>query len=106
MSISAERVKAVIELRGEIVNFTTYGGGAAASIWAAVAPCGSGDLRTYLDDVELMSVTHPAIKLTLSGDSLIAVSDQFSRDSRAYTVLKVFLHRVGVDVIGITAVAA
>lgn len=55
----------------------------------------SGTLRAYLDDVEMMGVTHPALLLITGPDVPIAVSDTITRDSRTYTVLKTALHRIG-----------
>lgn len=58
-------------------------------------PVDSGTLRVYLDDVELMGVTHPALLLVTGPDVPIGTSDTITRDSRTYTVLKTAIHRIG-----------
>lgn len=58
-------------------------------------PLDSGTLRTYLDDVEVMGVTHPALLLITGPDLPIGPGDTITRDSRTYTVLKTALHRIG-----------
>lgn len=55
----------------------------------------SGTLRTYLDDVEMMGVVHPALLLVTEPSVPIAASDTITRDGRIYTVLKTALHRIG-----------
>jgi len=55
----------------------------------------SGTLRTYLDDVEMMGVTHPALLIVTGPDVPIDIGDTITRDSRVYTVLKTALHRIG-----------
>ena len=55
----------------------------------------SGTLRTYLDDVEMMGVTHPALLLVTEPDVPIGVGNTITRDSRVYTVLKTALRRIG-----------
>lgn len=58
-------------------------------------PVDSGTLRVYLDDVELMGVTHPALLLVTGPDVPIAVNDTITRDNRVYTVLKTAIQRIG-----------
>ncbi len=58
-------------------------------------PLDSGTLRIYLDDVEMMAVTHPALLLVTGPDVPVSVSDTITRDSRVYTVLKSAIHRIG-----------
>jgi len=55
----------------------------------------SGTMRSYLDDVEIMGVTRPALLLVTRPDAAVNVSDTITRDGRTYTVLKVGTHRVG-----------
>lgn len=55
----------------------------------------SGTLRNYLDDVEIMGVTKPALLLVTDADASICVSDTITRDGRIYTVLKTSTHRIG-----------
>ncbi len=54
----------------------------------------SGTMRNYLDDPEVMGVTHPCLMLVTQGDAVIAVADTITRDSRTYTVLRVSSHRI------------
>lgn len=55
----------------------------------------SGTLRTYLDDVEVMGVVHPALLLVTQAAVPIVVDDTITRDGRTYSVLKTSLHRIG-----------
>lgn len=52
-----------------------------------------GELGTYLDDIEAMSVVHPALLLTTTGDAEIEANDTIERDGKTYTVYKVVTHR-------------
>ncbi len=107
MSAMSDRVKANIERLGETLSFTKLAGTAGSfSVECIVQPLDSGTMRTFLDDVETMGVTHPALKGTVAGDSTVAVNDTFTREGVTYTVLKVFFHRVGSDVIGKTLVCS
>lgn len=106
MSVYSDRVNRVLAVKGEPLSFGTYGGVLGVVIVrSVVAMAGSGDINAYLDDVEKMGVTYPALKLTLAGDSLLAVSDAFTRDSRSFSIFKVFKHRIGSEVVGVTAIA-
>lgn len=58
-------------------------------------PLDSGTLNTYLDDVEKMGVTHPALLLVTGADVPIDLNDSITRDGRTYSVLKTALHRIG-----------
>jgi hypothetical protein len=53
----------------------------------------SGNLRTYLDDTEAMTVVHPTLLLTTTGDAEVDVDDTIQRDGKTYIVRKVVLHR-------------
>lgn len=53
----------------------------------------SGSLGIYLDDMEAMSVVHPALLLTTTGDAEVDVDDTIERDDKTYTVYKVVIHR-------------
>src|SRR5665811_1587262 len=48
----------------------------------------SGTLNAYLDDVERMAVTHPALLLVTEPTVTINVNDSITRDGRIYTVFK------------------
>jgi hypothetical protein len=55
----------------------------------------SGTMRTYLDDVEMMGVVHPALLLVTGPDVEISIDDTITRDGRVYYVLKTALQRIG-----------
>ena len=60
-------------------------------------------MRLYLDDIESMGLTHPALMLVTEPDVDIDVGDSISRDDRSYMVLKTAVHRIaGVAVVKIT----
>ncbi len=54
----------------------------------------TGTMRNYLDDPEVLAITHPALMLTTQGDAVIAVNDTITRDGVTYTVLRVSNHRL------------
>ncbi|MDH7603184.1 MAG: hypothetical protein QHI38_13680 [Armatimonadota bacterium] len=84
-----ERVRKKIETYGEefTLGSSTYHG--------VFAVLGSGNMRSYLDDVELMGVARPALMLVTSSEVPLAVNDHVTRDGRTYTVLKTSNHRIG-----------
>lgn len=55
----------------------------------------TGTMRLYLDDIESMGITHPALALVTTPDANVDVGDSISRDDRSYTVLKIATHRIG-----------
>lgn len=85
----AERIAGKLARFGEqfTVNGNTYRG--------VFKILDSGTLNAYLDDVERMGVTHPALLLVTGPTASINVNDTLTRDGRAYTVLKTSLQRVG-----------
>lgn len=64
----------------------------------------SGTLRTYLDDVEVMGVTHPALLLVTEPNVPIGIGGSISRDSRVYTILKTAIQRVGDTPVAVIAI--
>lgn len=107
MGMVSDRIKGKIAQVGEPLAFTKLAGGAGTfSVQAICQIASSGSLGSYLDDVEMMGVVHPGVMLTLSGDSGVIIDDAFTRDGRSYTVLKTFAHRIGSEVVSITAVAS
>ena len=54
----------------------------------------TGNMSLYLDDIERMGITHPALMLATTPDVVIGVGDPLTRDGRAYTVLKTAVHRI------------
>jgi hypothetical protein len=84
-----QRIKKKLGIAGEefTIGANTYTG--------AFRILDSGTLRNYLDDVEIMGVTKPALLLVTDADAAISVSDTITRDGRTYTVLKTSTHRIG-----------
>ncbi len=85
----AERIAAKIERLGEqfALNSATYKG--------IFKMLDSGTIRTYLDDVEMMGVVHPALLLVTGPDVVMNLYDTITRDGREYFILKTALHRIG-----------
>ena len=85
----AERIAKKLARYGEqfTLNSATYRG--------IFKPLDSGTMRTYLDDVEMMGVVHPALLLVTSPDVSIGANDTITRDGRVYYVLKTSLERIG-----------
>ncbi len=85
----AERIASKIERFGEqfTIDGLTYRG--------MFKPLDSGTLSVYLDDVEKMGVTHPALLLVIAPDVPIDAQHPITRDGRTYNVLKTALHRIG-----------
>lgn len=85
----AERIASKLARFGEqfTVNGTTHRG--------VFKILDSGTLNAYLDDVERMAVTHPALLLVTEPTVTINVNDSITRDGRIYTVFKTALQRVG-----------
>lgn len=54
-----------------------------------------GTMRVYLDDVEMMAVTHPALLLVTGPGVPVDTDDTITRDGRTYSVLKTAIHRIG-----------
>jgi len=85
----AERIATKLARFGE--EFT-LGGTTYRGIFKALD---SGTMRTYLDDVEIMGVVHPALLLVTGPDVPIDTEDTVDRDGRTYYVLKTSLQRIG-----------
>lgn len=85
----AERIASKLSRFGE--QFTVRG----AAHRGVFKVLDSGTLNVYLDDVEKMGVTHPALLLMTAPDVPIDVDDTIARDGRTYTVFKTSLHRIG-----------
>lgn len=85
----AERIAEKIEKFGEefTVGSNTYRG--------VFKILDSGTMRNYLDDVEMMGVTHPGLLLVTDADAGVEPDDTITRDGRIYTVLKVSNNRIG-----------
>jgi hypothetical protein len=102
-----ERFTANIARVGETLAFTTYGGVVVAANVAGICRMAdSGTLRTYLDDIELLAVTHPGVLITVADTSTVAVNDVFVREGRSFVVFKVWKHRIGGVVVCVQAIAA
>ena len=85
----SERIAKKLEKHGEAftVNGHTYRG--------VFRILDSGTMRAYLDDVEVMAVTHPGLLLVTVPDAEINQYDHINRDNRDYVVFKSSLHRIG-----------
>ncbi len=55
---------------------------------------GTGTLRTYLDDVQMMAVNKPGLMLVTDPDADIVRLDTITRDGIVYTVYEVSLQRI------------
>lgn len=85
----AERIAKKLADFGE--QFTLNG----ASYHGIFKAADNGTLGIYLDDVEMMGVSHPALLIVTKPDVPIAVGDTITRDNRVYTVLKTAIHHIG-----------
>lgn len=84
-----ERIAKKIERFGEqfTVNSATHKG--------IFRTADIGTLRTYLNDIEMMGVVHPALLLVTKPDVAINLYDTISRDGRDYSVHKTALQHIG-----------
>jgi hypothetical protein len=57
-------------------------------------PLDSGTARTYLNDVDIMGIVNPGLVLITQPDAVIAIYDTITRDSKSYTVMRTYVHRV------------
>ncbi|MEN6357321.1 MAG: hypothetical protein ABFD83_09580 [Armatimonadota bacterium] len=87
----AERVKKRLAKYGESFTVT---GGTYRGIFSMLS---SSMMNTYLDDVEIMGVTHPGLLLMTQGDANINVDDTLTRDGFTYTVMRTSEHHIGDD---------
>lgn len=94
----AERIATKIERFGEhfTLNSATYKG--------IFRIADTGTLRTYLDDVEMMGVVHPALLLLTAPDVVINQYDTIARDGRDYSVHKTALLHIGDAVVARIAI--
>ncbi|MGI6295481.1 MAG: hypothetical protein ACOX3G_05280 [Armatimonadota bacterium] len=53
-----------------------------------------GNMSLYLDDIERMGVTHPALLLATKPDVSIGIGDTITRSGQNYTVLKTAIHYI------------
>ena len=85
----AERIARKIEKHGEqfTVGSNTYRG--------VFKTLDSGTMRAYLDDIEVLAVTHPGLLLVTAPDAVINVNDTINRDGRDFVVFKTSQHRIG-----------
>lgn len=62
----------------------------------------NGTMNLYLDDIERMGITHPALLLATKPDVGIGIGDTLTRNGRTYTVLKTAVHYIaGVAIVRI-----
>lgn len=111
MSVLSDRMKARIAAAGELVYFTKLAGidpptPDPAPVSAIVAALDIGTMRTYLDDVEVMGVVRPGLKLVLAGDSTVIAADVFTREGRSFEVLKIMNQTISNVVVAKVAVCA
>lgn len=95
-----ERMKKIMNRHGEQYTVGTY------TYYGFFKPLDTGTMRTYLDDVEAMSVQRPGLLLITYGEAQIAVDDTITRDGRTYTVLKVFNQRADSAILAKTVILA
>jgi len=84
-----ERIATKIERFGE--QFTLNG----AACRGIFRTADLGTLRTYLNDIEMMGVVHPALLLVTKPDVVINAYDTVTRDGRDHTVHKTVLQHIG-----------
>jgi len=110
MSAVTDRFDAAVVKLGETVSWTKLAGSTSGQPYShscIVRSLDGGTLSTYLDDVEIMGVVKPGLALTCKQSiGAVAVNDTFNRDSRSFTVLKVFLNRMGNELVTKTVIAA
>jgi hypothetical protein len=106
MTVIAERYKTAVTAIGETLTFSQLAGGGAGSAVCVVQVLDSGTMRTMLDDTEVLGLARPSLKFFAAADSGIIVDDVFARDGSNYTVLKVFVHRVRDEAVGLSGVAS
>ena len=107
MSARTDRINANIDRLGQTLAFTKLNGSTGTfSVVAIVQLLDSGTQRTFLDDIESMSVVHPGVKITCKGDSTVIVDDEFTFDSRNYVVWKSFKHYLAGEVVAVTVIAS
>ena len=54
----------------------------------------SGRFRAYLDDIEIAGLSKPVLLLTTAADVPLAVGGAITRDSRSYTIQRIYIHRL------------
>ncbi len=92
----AERFASKLDRFGE--EYTT-GGNTHMGIFKLLDP---GAMSLYLDDIERMGITHPALLMATKPDVVINVADTVTRNGRNYTVLKTAVHYIaGVAIVRI-----
>jgi hypothetical protein len=64
----------------------------------------SGRARIYLDDIEIMSLTRPALLLVVPAGATIAVNNTIARDGRTYSVVKIAKERIKDEVVAQIAI--
>lgn len=83
-----DRIKKKLAKYGESFTVT---GGTYRGIFSMLT---SSTMNTYLDDAEILGVTHPGLMLLTQGDANINVNDTLTRDGRTYTVLRTSKHLI------------
>lgn len=107
MSAISERINANIDRIGHSLSFSKLGGVSGTfSVTCIVEAADSGTLKTFLDEVELMGVVRPALKVTCKGDSGVIADDQFTFDGVVFSVRRAFKNYVGDTVVSLTVIGA
>jgi len=101
MSALLDRFTAEIARIGEDVTWTKLNGATVGTvIRCVVRPLDSGNMNSFLDSVEQMGVVKPGLLVEMAGSgSSVTVGDGFTRDGRAFVVLKTFPFRFNNELI-------
>jgi hypothetical protein len=54
----------------------------------------SGRLRAYMDDIEIAGLSKPVLLLTVASDVPLTVGATITRDSRSFTIERIYIHRL------------
>lgn len=105
MSAISDRVAATIDRLGEVVSFTKLAGASGSfTQQGIVQPLDSGTAQTYINDVDIMGIVRPGLKLTVKSTTTIVANDEFTRGGISCLVLRVFPHKVGNSIICYTVI--
>jgi len=54
----------------------------------------SSKMRLYLDDVEIAGLSRPVLLLTVASDVPLTAGAAITRDSRSFTIQRIYIHRL------------
>jgi len=105
LSHATDRFDAAVDRLGEAITWTKLNGSAGSFAHnCIVRQAESGILNMYLDSVEQMALSRPALVVICKSGTAVIVADTFTRDSVNYVCVKRGIHRLGNEIIGRTAI--